>query len=281
MIIISLSGGLGNQMFQYALGRALSLRNNCKLRIDTSWYNNIPSSCTSREFELNNYNIVGKKHSNRILGMSKNNHLVKRLLPEAACYSEKSLIYDEKVLELSGHHFLKGYWQSYKYFEGIRDKLINDFRLKYGIPDNVESLREEVISNNQSVSIHIRRGDMVHDRKTREYHGHCTIDYFQRAIALIEEKFSSPHFYLFSDEIDWAMENFSYLNNKSFISCNLGIHDLEVMKHCHHNIISNSSFSWWAAWLNVNPDKIVICPLKWYKTDISDVDLIPETWERI
>jgi len=136
--------------------------------------------------------------------------------------------------------------------------------------------------NTNSVSIHFRRGDYVTNPLTSQHHGVCSNKYYQDAISLLKSKISQPHFFLFSDEPEWLKTNVSLQEPFRIIDNNPGYVDLYLMSNCKHNIIANSSFSWWGAWLNNNPDKIVIAPHKWFnEPGINTYDLIPETWIRL
>jgi len=160
---------------------------------------------------------------------------------------------------------LDGYWQSEKYFKNIRKILLRDFTLKKE-SKNFLKYKKLIIKTN-SVSVHIRHGDYIKRPVTRKYH--LNPDYYRQAIEIIKQKVKKPHFYLFSD--DPIISNFSGLNNNE---------ELILMSFCKHNIIANSSFSWWGAWLNTNPKKIVIAPKKWFRAK-TDPEIVPQSWTKI
>ena len=136
-----------------------------------------------------------------------------------------------------------------------------------------------------AVSLHIRRGDYVSNPVTNNYHGTCSLAYYKKAVLLLKEKIENPSFFIFSDDLLWARENLDFINDMTFIDLDKSIPDHEemhLMSQCKHNIIANSSFSWWGAWLNENSDKIVIAPKKWFSDNtINTEDLIPAKWMRI
>jgi len=189
-----------------------------------------------------------------------------------------------QFLALPDHSYLEGYWGSEKYFKDIENIIRKEFTLK-DKPDAINQKMISRIKNCDSVSIHIRRGDYIFDEKTNKYHGVCNLDYYLKAIALVAKKVKKPYFFIFSDDIRWAKQNLHLKFPCVYVNHNIGkkdYEDLRLMSNCCHNIIANSSFSWWGAWLNKNKDKIVIAPKKWF-TDksINTKDLIPKQWLKI
>jgi len=294
MIIVNLSGGLGNQMFQYALGRNISLKLNTELKFDLSY---------TRRGELSNYglhvfNIVeaffDKEEfckDNCDFKYTENALIFKsEFLPMvSASYSyikEKNFRFDNDILNSLDNSYLDGYFQSEKYFLENRRTILSDFTLKNSIDSNNMEVISTIESNN-SVSMHIRRGDYL-NKEVSAILNICDLSYYKRAVDAILKLTHSPYFFIFSDDINWAKENLSFINNISFIDINTGsdsYKDLILMSLCNHNIIANSSFSWWAAWINKNPSKIVISPKKWFninsRNSKNDQDIRPESWVQI
>ena len=184
-----------------------------------------------------------------------------------------------------GELYLDGYWQSEKYFKGaveaIRRELIVQKELE-GKNLEIAGMIKEVA---QPVSIHIRRGDYVSDKKTNQVHGLCSLDYYESAINRLTETFSSPHFFVFSDDQNWVKENLKLNLPATYVDHNdaaTNFEDLRLMSLCKHNIIANSSFSWWGAWLNADSEKVVIAPSKWFAdNNMNSQDVCPEVWVRI
>jgi len=297
MICIQLNGGLGNQMFQYALGRSLAIVNNCDLLLDTTILSTKTHSKVeiARDFELDIFNIVAKVATKNELRIQKPllfkllNTIVYKIgfhgitLPNY--YIEQQFSFDKKVLNVDKSCFLSGYWQSQMYFESISSIIRDDFKFPI-IEDSLNLSVLTKMKQSNSVSIHLRRGDFL-NIKTHSIHGTCSIEYYQRSISYMEKNLSNPVFFIFSDDIYWAKENLNVTINSFFISGNNGDKsyiDMQLMSNCNHNIIANSSFSWWGAWLNSNADKIVIAPKKWFsdkKMNAQTDDLIPTEWIRM
>ncbi len=296
MIIVYLTGGLGNQMFQYALGRKLSIINKTELRLDTSWFDSGNFSTTPREYELNIFNIkaelatgndirkLKEPYTNPFFRMlySRYNSILpyyKRNIVE-----ENQFDFDKNILKTGDNTFFYGYWQSDKYFYDIRNELLNDFTLKNDLSEKNAELAV-IIDKCESVSIHVRRADYVSDTRIHNVHGVCSESYYDNAIRYLSVILTRPVFFIFSDDIEWCKTHLKFDGKKYFISHNTGntsCFDMRLMSLCRHNIIANSSFSWWSAWLNTNPGKIIIAPQTWFRDPSKNTkDLIPDTWQRL
>ena len=285
MIISHINGGLGNQMFQYAAGRTLAHLNKTSLKLDASSF----EENKLRSFDLLCFNAQIGFATNREIGTLKPAHNFEKAfqylspLKRRSYYREKGFCFDEKVLRLGKNVYLKGYFQSEKYFLTAKDIIKADFTFQNDIIKNIKEFSTSLINSN-SVSVHIRRGDFNKDLSTADYHGTLNLDYYKSAIEFIRAKISDPSFFVFSDDIDWVKENFP-MPGATFVSNTITknhFEDLYLMSQCRHNIIANSSFSWWGAWLNNNPEKIVIAPQKWFNKGPKDTqDLIPEGWLKL
>lgn len=288
MITVILSGGLGNQMFQYAAGRALSLKLQTELSIDTFLLRK-KTKTTIRNFELIVFNTKVKENSplkNRLITKSfyfLNKYGLKKPIFEVfnIFRDKKAQNFDSRFENLSKNSTLFGYFQNENYFQAISSDLKKDFEFIVPFDDKNAEIAKEITST-PSVSVHIRRGDYLNPNINLAV---LQTDYYQKAIAHIREKIANPVFYIFSDDIHWAKLNLDLSEtNHTFIDWNTGnesFRDMQLMSLCRHNIIANSSFSWWAAWLNSNPQKIVIAPAIWYKNETSNdypKGFIPEKW---
>jgi hypothetical protein len=195
--------------------------------------------------------------------------------------TEKQTVFRPEILNLTGDVFLSGYWQTEKYFSSIRNLLLQEFSFKSAPDDENKKVIDLILAEN-SVSVHIRRGDYISNPTTHRYHNCCDESYYQRAMAEVCKQVSQPHFFVISDEPEWAQENFKAPGEMSIIDLNHGersYEDMRLMSLCKHNVIANSSFSWWGAWLNQNPEKIVIAPKHWFNFKKFKIrDLIPEQW---
>jgi len=295
MIIIKLQGGLGNQMFQYAIGRKLSLLNKAELKLDLSFLldRTHRQNFTYRDYNLNIFNLkiefttqeeikpfvnyLDSKIKRKIytyLFLRKNNKYI----------NEKQFTYDPDIFKLTGNIYLDGYWQTEKYFSDIKNILYNDFTIK--IPQDKKNQEiNNIIKNSNSVSIHIRRGDYITNKQSYNIHGICDLDYYNNCVNLLSKQIENANFFIFSDDHQWAKENLKLDYPMTFIDHNdasKNYEDLRLMSQCKHNIIANSSFSWWGAWLNQNPQKIVYAPQKWFNDSSRNTkDLIPEQWIKV
>lgn len=282
MIIISIHGGLGNQMFQYALGRSLSLAHKLPFKIDSSYLRSENQS--KRTLRIHKFNINIEEATEKEIAMYKGylRKIIHRFLP----FSKKKTIleelpdFDKKILDKKSGYFF-GHWNSEKYFLKYKKVIITDFKLKNPFGLIAMDIFDNICGEQNSVSVHIRRGDYVSIKKITDHHGVLPISYYEQAMNYIKSKFPNTHFFVFSDDIIWVKEHFPKKYNLTFVS-DPKIEDCEeliLMSKCKHNILANSTFSWWGAWLNQNPEKIIIAPKKWYRdSSISTEDLIPSSW---
>jgi hypothetical protein len=278
MITVKLLGGLGNQMFQYAIGRHLAIKNNDRLILDlTDLLKRNDIEYTPRNFELDVFNIA---YTAKILpgefGSIKDRLTLKYLTRKV---NENGHKFDSNILSLKGNIYLNGYWQNEKYFNSVEDVIRKNFTLKPSALVNSEFLEKKISSVN-SVSVHFRRGDYLTDPVASDFHGNLALEYYKKAIIKIGESVISPHFFIFSDDINWVKKNFVIEQEHTFVSNdgNAAV-DMHLMSMCEHNITANSSFSWWGAWLNTYPNKIVIAPKKWINHIQTEV--IPDRWVQI
>lgn len=287
-VIIKLQGGLGNQMFQYAIGKNLEQRNNTDFKLDATAFKNDPQ----REYALGCFNVVQKfatqkEISNFLKYRTRKGRIwfwYNRLIADKTRYvQERQFNFDPMIFTLKKPVYLDGYWQTEEYFKKIEGVIRKDFTLKNKPSFETENWIEKVAKYN-SISIHIRRGDYILNPKTNQFHGVCSSEYYNDAINLISQKINEPVFFIFSDDIDWVKENFKIGHPVFYVSDKMipDYEELHIMSKCKNNIIANSSFSWWGAWLNENPHKIIMAPKKWFVTKkMNTVDLIPENWQTI
>lgn len=287
MITTRISGGLGNQMFQYAIAKSMAKNSNDIFKLDISFY---PKQ-TLRKYELNLFNIdeniadtdecIALRGKEGFIYRVKNRLDLSIQRPSSYTPENDITLFDTEVYNKNGNIYLDGFWQNENYFKGIREEIIKDFSVKNDISQEASKYLKNII-NSESVSIHIRRGDYIENIHTNSVHGSCDVDYYKKAIKYINKNVSNPVFYIFSDDIPWCKENFNFLENKVLVDdTKSAIDDLELMKNCKHNIIANSTFSWWGAWLNENEKKIVISPLNWIKENPKNLTWVPENWMQI
>jgi len=290
MVIVRLNGGLGNQMFQYATGRAVAHRNRTQVKLDVSAL----EQDAARSYRLHHFNIVESfatpdevaRFTKRDLWSRISPRVERYLLPpyKRSVFAERFAHFDPDILRVRGSVYLTGYWQSEKYFKDIEQIIRQDFTLRHTAdPDNQKLAR--IIANTNSVSLHIRRGDYVSNPTLFRKYGVCSLEYYQGAVVKVAEEVKDPHLFIFSDDIDWARDNLRLRHPLTFVAHNdadKDYEDLRLMSLCKHHIMANSSFSWWGAWLCTNPGKIVMAPKRWFKMPGRDTrDLIPDSWHRI
>ncbi len=274
--------GLGNQMLQYALGRRLSIQYNSPFFLDLSWFESNKDLAHPREFRLDSFNTAYQTVDyKKLLWKLRYTDHFKTINPfKLKNIKEKDVtVFDESILQAGDNILLEGFFFNYKYFDSIKDLLIKEFTpVEPMNAANVTSLQK--IKNTNSVSLHIRRGDYAHT----DFHGMLSKSYYENAIHYIAQQKGHLQLFIFSDEPEWVRQNMQFDYPHEIICFNKDAHnyfDMELMKHCKHNIIANSSFSWWPAWLNEYADKIVVAPEKWFNQRKLSGTLIPETWSLI
>lgn len=288
MIITHLGGGLGNQLFQYAIGRKMSLKNKDVFKLDISAY------------DVKNPRAYGLKHFNIIENIASPEEIKKIKLPygqisryirgfKSRILRIKNIRFKPHVLNKNGDVYIDGFWQSEKYFIDIASTIRQDFKLRHKMGHSAEIAYEDIRKTAVPVSLHVRRGDYVQDKKTTQYHGGCSPEYYKKALDILKKKLGGDadgkiRLFVFSDDIEWVRKNMSFPYPTTFVS-NPAIPDYEeliLMSRCAHHIIANSSFSWWGAWLNPSSQKIVIAPERWFNTSQSIYrDVVPSSWIKI
>lgn len=282
MVIIKAQGGLGNQLFQYALYKKFESLE-IPVCIDVSIYD---TKNEKRTWLLDNlvedisYSTLKnkKKLADDYLSFL---GLVKRKIAgrkKTHFYEENSFEFYEEIFE-KNNVYLDGYWQSEKYFWEVRNSIIDS--IHFPVSMGRYSEYQNQIVNSNAVSIHVRRGDYLWNQDM--YVDLSATDYYERAIKYICDRVATPRFFVFSDDIDWCKRRFegvdvpmSYIDNTSYAPYD----DLQLMSLCQHNIIANSSFSWWGAWLNENKDKIVVAPEYWSNV-FQNIDVVGRGWIKI
>ncbi|WP_083305095.1 alpha-1,2-fucosyltransferase [Moorena producens] len=294
VVIVRLSGGLGNQMFQYAIGRKIALVNNVQLKLDISsfehdlirmynlyWFQIKQAFASSEELAALK-SLIQTKESNPVILRLR--QVMKRFASWKVFREEQLMPFNPNIMTSSDKIYLDGYWQSEKYFLDIEDVIRREYTCKY--EPNAQSKKiAEMIANSHSVSIHVRRGDYVSNPGTNQLHGTCSLTYYQQCVEQIAKEVLHPHFFVFSDHPIWVKENLCLDYPMTFVTHNNHLRDYEdlwLMSHCQHHIIANSSFSWWAAWLNPNLNKKVFAPKKWFNDPRLDTrDLLPDNWIKV
>jgi len=272
MVISDIIGGLGNQMFMYAAARRVSLMQGVKLKLNTTHFQ---SSYGWRRYGLNNLSIVED-----IAGIED----LTTVLYQGHIYSEPGpFSFDPKLDRVAVPVYMRGYFQSFRYLEGVEDSIRSEFQVRTP-PAGQNAQLLEMIRGSNSVAVHIRRGDYVTDPGVARMHGALPLDYYLWALRLIVHRAGAATLFVFSDDIYWAQANLATGLPTVFVGHNgpdQDYEDLRLMSACKHFVIANSSFSWWAAWLGTHEGKIVCAPARWMASNPDTSDLIPESWTRI
>lgn len=293
MIVTKLMGGMGNQMFQYAFAKYLAIKHNVPVKLDTRFLlDRSPKGANFvfRNFDLDIFNLsvevatdaeitslthrTGHELTNRVINKligRKKNHVF-----------EPHFHFSEKCFLAGSNSYLEGYWQSEKYFKPIEGLLrAKDFSFTSAMSSMATELGNTIQSSN-SVCVNIRRGDFV----TNGFHGTKGVDFYSNAELVIGSELNDPHYFVFSDEMDWCTENITFAGKVTYVGheyAGFKFQDyIRLMAMCKHFIIPNSSFAWWAVWLNDNKNKMVVAPKKWFNNPAWEThDLIPDEWIKV
>ncbi|MBC7282754.1 alpha-1,2-fucosyltransferase [Hoeflea sp.] len=286
MIITHINGGLGNQMFQYAAGRALALRHGAELLLDTRIFD----GSTQFGLGLHHFAIAARQGLPAEMPPERRQQRLRYLIWRGLklkphLLRENGLSYNAAFESAGDGVYLKGYWQSERYFKPVEAAIRADFQIVTPpSPANAAVLAE--LAERPAISLHIRRGDYVKDSRTNATHGTCSLDYYRRAVDLIAARMTEkPVIYTFSDDPAWVRDNLILPFAMRVMDHNDSDHnyeDLRLMSACRHHVIANSSFSWWGAWLNPSEDKIVVSPDRWFADPkLVNEDIWPESWVRL
>lgn len=282
-VVVSFSGGLGNQLFQYAAGLELSVRWKLPLFAETAFYKRSPN----RTYMLDQLNLPIRSLSGFDLYKTlRISHLFwgdlwrksKRLHLSPYLFEEAHFEFDRRIHALTPPVYLSGYWQSERYFTGVAADLRNQLQLP--LPDVVKNLISQI--DEKSVCLHIRRGDYARHPEIARIHGLCDADYYRRTIRAMQERIGDPRFFIFTDEPSAAGFINDLIDTPVFIQDHLGgdeIAEFNLMQQFSNFIIANSTFSWWTAWLSSKPGKLVMCPERWFADTAKNTsDLYPAGW---
>jgi hypothetical protein len=290
MIILRLTGGLGNQMFQYAFGRAAANRLGVEMVLDVS-----DSTLTIHQgFELNRvFNIqarVATEYDMRaVLGWLRS-EIIRKILRNTGLTSifskhwivEPHFHFSPEMLKVPDETYLSGYWQSEKYFAVAAESIRGDFTFRIPPSKGNEVLANAICDDSlTAISLHVRRGDYVNNPSVNQVHGGCTVAYYHAGMQHLAERVRNPFFYVFSDDMEWVSVHLELPFPHRLVTHNRGessYEDMRLMSLCRHHIVANSSFSWWGAWLNPLPEKIVVAPRNWFVDKSRTHDLFPPGW---
>ena len=290
MKISKLQGGLGNQMFQYAVARALEKDANENVYLDLSFlkeHSVATETFTVRDFELGIFHdirseILDDRIRKSILSkkvFDKISRWIHKLRPVIVNQIENEFV----VIPDASCVYLDGYFQSERYFQTIRSSLIADF--KFPLLDGKNETKKNKMLEENSVSIHVRRGDYIKPEGVFNYHGTLSLEYYKKAVEILKREDVALTFYVFSDDPQYVIENMGFITDKEVIDWNKGNDswkDMALMQACKYHVVANSSFSWWGAWLS-SESGMTIAPSKWFNDSVKyDIaDFVPERWHKI
>ena len=287
MIVVCLNGGLGNQMFQFAAAYALSARLGVECKVDVSILER-----SIRRYELECF--TGAPPVGDISDLPLRLRLRARGIPDVVAgtldrwfggstvfQEQSSFVFDRRFLTVTDGSYLVGYFQTEKYFSNVACDIERLFTF-HNPPSIANTKILDQISNGRAVSVHVRRADYVSDRQTNQFHGTCSLEYYAAAFGLIADRVNDARFFVFSDDPLWARQNIKPPGETIYVDHNkadAAYEDMRLMSACQHHIVANSSFSWWAAWLNASPEKVVVAPKRWLADPSVPLDdLLPEKW---
>lgn len=297
MIITKLQHGLGNQLFQYSVGTSLAFLNRTINKLDISWYASNPI----RDYALHNFMIrefMATRHEINTFfcnnAFLKNRNRIIKLYNKLFDFDhfpysinvtrvvESSSYFDSDILKKGGDIYLEGFWVSYKYIiPEVEARLRNEFQLRFPLSKKAAKFSDFISQCEQPVALHVRRGDYVARSDYVKKFGSLEINYYQLAIEILQQRLGNFQIFAFTDDPDWVQDNFWDTEQLTIVSGNNipDYEELHLMSKCQHNVIANSTFSWWGAWLNENPQKIVIAPKKWMNNGKFRLeDIIPNDW---
>lgn len=286
-IIIKIQGGLGNQMFQYALGISLAQDSSKKVYFDADFYQQKHFFVTPWSYALDYFNthpeIIHLKITTKVKNVILD--ILTRIKPELSTYYLRNMSpqHLQTLISKVGNFYLDGYWQNEQFFIHHQDLIRSEFKIITPI-NAINKKWMECIQKENSVCVHIRRGDYVSDPRANKHHGTCSVNYYEQAIEYMQKHVDNPVYFIFSDDLNWVKENIPIPSPCYYMDHNntdKNYDDLYLMSNCKYFIIANSSFSWWGAWLSNYSNKIVIAPNRWTNDLVNTVDIIPDAWIRI
>ena len=296
MIVSRFAGGLGNQMFQYAAGLALSIRKQAPLSVDDGWFSDM-GDATPRRCEITQFPALaggGLAIASPSLVMrlrykpeSLLPRMMRKLFRKPRAHSAHHIVEDQAAppVNLDVYPlpiYLSGYWQSERYFADQAAAIREAFTFPEFVRPEARTLARTILCEEESVSLHVRRGDYVANPQANLYHGVCGMTYYSRAMEIVEQSVPSPHYVIFSDDPEWCRTAFAGCGRTMTVvdvhSDNDAIHDMHLMALCKHHIIANSSFSWWGAWLS-NERGMTCAPRQWFAATEKEKDNpSPDRW---
>lgn len=289
MDIVLIFNGLGNQMSQYSFYLSKKRKSkNCWIMFPDYSKNEHNGLELEKLFNINFPSYIANRILNLLyrIRLSPRTKIIAKILHIRLIRESRNYDYDSGMLNQGGWgiNFYRGGWHSEKYFKCVENEIKEIFTFPESEDTEYNKIKEQILSDEKSVSIHLRRGDYVNisPESYFQFGGVATIDYYKKAIAYIMEMVPMCNFYVFSDDIKWCKSNV-ILDRATYVSCNVGLNswrDMELMSLCRHHINANSTFSWWGAWLCKYKNSIVVCPSRFIRT-VETKDFYPSTWIKL
>ena len=278
MRLIKMTGGLGNQMFIYALYLRMK-HHHPKTHIDLS--------------DMQHYHVHHGYEMNHVFRLPQTELCMPQWVKKTM-----EILFFRVILERHEHGSLrhydgsvywplvyyKGFYQNLAYLEGYEEEIRRTFTFDLSKASSRSlAWADRISADPQSVSLHVRRGDYLQPEHYKSIGCVCQLPYYVRAVAKMNDCVEQPHYYVFTDDMQWVNENLP-IKDATYIDWNRSKdswQDMMLMSRCHHHIICNSTFSWWGAWLNAGKETIVVCPDHWYADDKGNIPLYPSNWIRV
>ncbi|WP_322630147.1 alpha-1,2-fucosyltransferase [Halothiobacillus sp.] len=283
-IIVRLKGGLGNQIFQFARGYSLAIENHAELYLDLSYFHR---DARHGGFMLRDWSLPASVHETSLGGIpswliridEKLNYFGSRWL-DVGLISENGRRSSKR-----NRVIVDGYWQHVRFFENHERAIRAFLQPTVELSDDASALKERIDLGSSAVALHIRRGDYLSDPSARQVHGVLGVEYYERAVRYIHSHVEDPYFFVFSDDIEWAESNLRLADRMEFVRLtdSSPVVDMYLMSRCQHNVIANSTYSWWAGWLNASSQKTVVAPKNWFNDPVSNrnTSIVPPEWVRL
>ncbi len=304
MIITQLNGGLGNQMFQYAAGLALAEQRRTALKLDVSWFREYAEFEAHNRYALSCFNLIEQfataEEVERLRGAAltrterwsvglaralRFNRYAGHMTQRGTEHIAKQFTFYPEFFALPNDTHLAGYWQSERFFAPVANLLRLHFSFRYPPQPAVAAMAERICQAGPSAAVHFRRGDYQRNATFAQHIGVVDLAYYHRAVALLREAHPGITFFIFSDDIDTIEREFQPGGEHVFVRATQPWHaydKIRLMSLCQHAVISNSTFAWWAAWLNPSPTKLIVAPDPWFASSVHDCSqVVPDGWRRI
>lgn len=294
-VTTDLVGGLGNQLFQYAVARTIALKTGAVVTLNLEWFDAVQfdKKNTVRRYALSPFDLpveLKRPWPGRlriVYWLRSARSLLRRVLSfvgMSKIIRERKFSFDSNILRAEPPVRLIGYWQSWKYFDDVATVLRKEIGTPRRLSQESAAMMSRIV-NSDAICVHIRRGDYISNPVANQAHGTCSLAYYQHGLDYVSASLERPHVFVFTDDVAWSCENFSTHLPLTVVDINppeRAHEDLWLMAACRHFVIANSSLSWWGAWLSLSAGKKVVCPDRWFNNvDHDTSDLLPPDWVRM